>query len=295
MRFIKTIYLLPLLLFIALSCSGKTGPGGKSDFVIVTSFYPVYIIAKNVADGVEGVKVVNMSPPVTGCLHDYSITALDMMKLEKAAVFLYNGAGMESFIEKIAAKYPALKKYSMSDGISLLKNGGEPNPHVWVSVTNAIRMVENCSAALSSVDPENSLKYSRNAARYISELRTLKREMDSALRGYKGRKIITFHEAFPYFAAEYNFIIAAVIEREPGSEPSAKELADTIKLVRREGIKTLFAEPQYPHSAADVIARETGAAVYILDPAVTGDDEKNSYIKTMKRNLAVLVDAFSKK
>ena len=89
--------------------------------------------------------------------------------------------------------------------------------------------------------------------------------------------------------------MAAVVEREPGSEPSAKELSETIKLVRKFKIKNLFAEPQYPSSSADVIARETGAKIFMLDPAVSGGDEKGAYIKIMKKNLSVLAGAFSDK
>ncbi|HEX8994151.1 MAG TPA: metal ABC transporter substrate-binding protein [Candidatus Paceibacterota bacterium] len=86
--------------------------------------------------------------------------------------------------------------------------------------------------------------------------------------------------------------IAAVIEREPGSEPSARELARTIMLVRQSGIRYLFAEPQYPSTAAKAIARETNARIFTLDPAVTGDDDSDAYISIMKQNLVVLKEAF---
>ena len=284
-----------ILSVIVAGCKKEEEVSGRNEFLIVTSFYPVYIIAKNVADGIEGVRVVNMTPSVTGCLHDYSVTAGDMKNLENADIFLFNGAGMESFMDKVAGKYPALKTSGLSRGISLIREGGTDNPHVWVSIGNAVMMVENCAAALSESDRNNADRYKRNAARYIKELKALKNEMDSVLLKFSGRKIITFHEAFPYFAKEFNLEIAAVVEREPGSEPSAKELADTVNLVRRMKIKTLFAEPQYPSSSADLIGRETGAKVFILDPAVTGDDEIGAYIKIMKKNLSVLADAFSGK
>ena len=118
--------------------------------------------------------------------------------------------------------------------------------------------------------------------------------MHSELAPYKGRSIITFHEAFPYFAQEFGFNIVAVVEREPGSEPSAKELADTIELVKKNGISTLFSEPQYPDSAAETIAKETGAKVYVLDPAVTGSDDYDAYLNIMENNLATLKLAFKK-
>ena len=294
----KTLKLISVLMFLAVITTGckKEKPADYAgEFLIVTSFYPVYIIALNVAHGIDGVKVVNMTPPVTGCLHDYSITSGDMQNLENADIFLANGAGMESFMDKIAGKYPGLKTAELSKGISLIKDSDGENPHVWVSVRRAIVMTENCAKALSEADNKNAEKYKKNASEYIKELKALMLEMDEGLKKYSGRKIITFHEAFPYFAKEYNLEIAAVIEREPGSEPSAKELAQTIELVRKSRIKTLFAEPQYPSSSAEVIARETGSNVFILDPAVTGDDDKGAYIKIMKKNLSVLSSALSEK
>jgi zinc transport system substrate-binding protein len=115
--------------------------------------------------------------------------------------------------------------------------------------------------------------------------------MKTALAPYKGRKIITFHDAFPYFAEEFGLSIAAVVEREPGSAPSAKDLSETIDLIRKAGIKVLFSEPQYPATAVETIARETGAKVYLLDPGVTGPDDPGAYITIMKANLKTLLEA----
>ncbi|MCU0821545.1 MAG: metal ABC transporter substrate-binding protein [Spirochaetes bacterium] len=281
-----------ILIIMAAACGmDKAAVPEKDQFIIVTSFYPVYVIAINVAGGIDGVEVVNMTPPVTGCLHDYSITAGDMKNLENADIFLANGAGMETFMDTIARKYPDLKIAELSEGIRLLGDGKEKNPHVWVSISNEIRMIENCAGALSVADGRNAAKYRVNADRYIGSLDRLKKEMHLRLDKFRGKKIITFHEAFPYFADEFGLEITAVVERDPGSQPSAKELADTIKIVRKSGIKALFAEPQYPSSSADTISKETGAAVFILDPAVTGDDNRDAYINIMKKNMSIIEQA----
>ncbi len=260
---------------------------------IVTSFYPMYIMALNVAGNVPGVRVVNMTPPVTGCLHDYTVTTDDMKKMEGASIFVANGAGMESFLDKIVGQFPACKVAKLSDGIPLISGEEGDNPHVWVSIGHAMTQVENLARFLAAEDVEHADLYRTNADAYIAKLKALSDTMHERLVRFKGRKIVTFHEAFPYFAREFDLDIAAVIEREPGSEPSAKELAETVDLVRSSGIKALFAEPQYPSTAADTISRETGAKVYILDPAVTGPDSPDAYLAIMKKNLAVMEEALS--
>ncbi|HOW82920.1 MAG TPA: metal ABC transporter substrate-binding protein [Spirochaetota bacterium] len=272
-----------------LSCSGDTTPSGR--FVVAASFYPVYIIAKNVAAGVEGAAVVNITPPVTGCLHDYTLTARDMKRLEGANILLVNGAGMENFLGAVAEKHPSIRVFELSQGIPMLGGDEGANPHVWVAPGNMAAMTRNCARALAQADPVNAASYEKNAASYIAEIEALRKEMHGALDRYRGRPIITFHEAFPYFAAEFGLKIAAVIEREPGTEPSAKEVADTVDIVRKNKIKALFAEPQYPSSAAKTIARETGAVVYTLDPAVTGPDDNRAYIDIMRKNLAIIEKA----
>ena len=111
--------------------------------------------------------------------------------------------------------------------------------------------------------------------------------MQAGLKDLKTRDIVTFHEAFPYFAEEFGLHIVATIARDPGSEPSARELAGTIQAVRRAGVKALFAEPQY----SPRVARETGATVYVLDPAVTGPASPNAYIDILEKNLVELQKA----
>jgi len=268
----------------------------QKEIRIVASFYPVYIMARNVIKDVPGVSLENLTPPFTGCLHDYALTAADMKKLAGAQALIVNGAGMESFLEEVAARHPGLRVIGVSEGISLIKSGDEANPHIWVGISGAVKQVKNLGAAMQSLDPAHKEFYAQNTADYAAKLDSLRKQMHAQLSSYKGRKIITFHEAFPYFAEEFGLEIAAVVEREPGSEPSAKELAETIDLIKNSGGDgcVLFSEPQYPSSAAETIAAETGLKVYVLDPAVSGPDEDGAYFKIMEKNLEVLKNAFRK-
>ncbi|MGE5391595.1 MAG: metal ABC transporter substrate-binding protein [Deltaproteobacteria bacterium] len=293
--------IVPLLLLVLLlgGCSRQAAvpshnesekPGEK---VIVASFYPVYILTRNVCEGVPGIKVVNMTRPQTGCLHDYQLSPEDIKTLEEASYFVVNGGGAEAFMDKVIHQQPDLKIIEAARGIKLIKGSGNQgdNPHVWVSPSLYIKEIENVSEQLAQADPPNADQYRSNGQAYITKVKVLRDEMHQELDGLKDRNIVTFHEAFPYFAQEFDLKIVAVIEREPGSAPSAAELAKTITIVKRSGTRALFAEPQYLASAARSIADETGARVYSLDPGVTGPDQPDAYIKIMTQNLRTLKEA----
>lgn len=277
------------------SPTNSNSDGTKKNFTIVTSFYPMYITTINITKGVQGVEVINMTKAQTGCLHDYQLTPEDLKTLEKANAFVINGAGMEAFLDKAIKQQPQLKMIDASKNIELLKDEkGEENPHVWVSISNAILQVKNITEQLATTDPENAAKYKSNANEYLKRLESLRDKMHKSLDGTTEKDIITFHEAFPYFAKEFNLTIVAVIEREPGTEPSPKELAETIDKVKAAHIKALFAEPQYPSKVAETIAKETNVKIYTLDPAVTGEakpDAYDDYLNIMEKNLQTLQEA----
>ena len=275
------------------------GCGGKVDdgkLKIVTSFYPIYLHTINIVGEIEGVEVVNLTKPQTGCLHDYQLTTEDMKTLETADIFVVNGLGMENFLEKVISAQKDLKivDASQSEEIYLLKDGDEINPHVWLSVTYAMAQVRAIQRQLCELDPAHADIYKKNALNYLNELTTLRDEMHFALDNLPHKDIVTFHEAFPYFAAAFKLKIAAVIEREPGTEPTPQELADTIKTVNELPVKVLFTEPQYSPKAAETIARETGAKIFTLDPITTGEskfENKSDYLNKMRQNMKTLQEA----
>lgn len=287
-KMLRLAVILPLIMLVFCSRNSSSNNG----LTILTSFYPMYIATLNVASGVPNVKVENMTGPQTGCLHDYQLTPRDLRTLSGASIFVVNGGGMESFLNKVISGLPDLRIVDASKGIELVKGEDSAvNPHVWVSVTCAMQQVKNIVEGLAAADTANAAKYRSNAEVYIAKLEALRKKMHDGLAGIKLRNIITFHEAFPYFAKEFDLTIVAVIEREPGSEPSAGELARTVEIIRTNDVKALFAEPQYPAKAAETIARETGLKVYTLDPAVNGPFSPDAYLKIMESNLSALQSA----
>ncbi len=288
---LKMVAILTLVIMIA-GCQDTSFDDSKVN--IVTSFYPMYILTSNIVDGANNVELTNLTSNQAGCLHDYQITTNDMVKLSHADVLIANGGGMESFIEKATSLYKDLKVIDASNEFeSQIVKTDDDNSHYWVSISLYIEQVKSVSKVLCEIDPSNATLYEKNAKEYISKLETLKNKMHNALDSISSKNIITFHEAFSYFADEFNLDIVAVIEREPGTYPSSKEVADIIELVKSKDVKAIFVEPQYSRTAADTIARETNVNVYTLDPVVTGEFNKDAYITTMEQNLNTLVEALS--
>ena len=254
----------------------------------VASCYPVYIITLNLIDGIEGTEVIHMSENHQGCLHDFQIQSEDLKNIEKSSAFIINGAGMENFLKKVTDEIPKIKIIDSSKDIKLLENNchhhhhsheHEYNPHIWMSIDNYIKQTENIAEGLIESDPGNEEKYKQNCEEYISKLKNLKNDITLKLKDVRGKSIITFHEAFPYFANEFGLNIPDVINHDPESEPSAKQISKTINIMKENNINSLFIEPQYKSTAAETISKETGAKIYTLDPAVTGENSKDAYIE----------------
>lgn len=328
LKFTKLIIIFLSISLLLIGCKNTTVDTTKEDneLTIVTSFYPMYISALNVVKDIPNVNLINLTQPQTGCLHDYQLTPADLKTLSKADIFVINGLGMESFLDDVISQYKDIHMINASEGISLLEatsthehhheddenctieehnhdedhkneshdHDHDHNPHVWVSISKNIDQVKNIADQLSSLDPQNASLYKSNSEKYIRELEDLRDEMHLALDNVSNRDIITFHEAFPYFAEEFNLNIAGILELEPNVEPSAKQLEEIIETVKEKNITALFIEPQYSPKAAETVANETVAKIYTLDPIVTGEsneDAAHDYINKMKENLNVLKEA----
>ena len=288
-KFFSLIAVIAVIFFVTGCGTNKNSDKLK----IVTSFYPMYIDAINIAGNIPNVEVVNLTQPQTGCLHDYQLTTEDMKTLETADIFIVNGLGMENFMDKVTSARSDLKiiDASKSEEIYLLKDGDEINPHVWMSITYAMHQVKAITKQLCETDPDHADAYKQNALNYLEKLTDLRDEMHLALDNLPNKDIVTFHEAFPYFAAEFKLNIVAVIEREPGTEPTPQELAETIQKINSLPVKVIFTEPQYSPKAAETISRETGAQIFTLDPIVTGNESPDAYLDKMLQNMLTLVKA----
>lgn len=272
---------------------------------VVTSFYPIWLLALNLTDGISDVEVNNLAAPGTGCLHDYQLQTSDMKVLSSADVFLVNGAGMESYLELVFDAFPDLPVVSAADGIELLADSGAlqigeseeeglPNSHIWLDVSNEILMARNLSTGLIEKMPEFETEISANLDDLVHRLESLDATLREGLSTLKDNRIITFHEAFPYFAHAYGLEVVAVVNREPGETLTPAQLARLTDAVKELGNVALFVEPQYEDLSARTLSAETGSPVFMLDPVVTGpetDVPLDYYESVMLQNMSVLQEA----
>lgn len=274
---------------------------------VVTSFYPIWVMTLNLTRGLEDhVTVRNLAAPTVGCLHDYQLQTADMKALSSADAFLVNGAGMEAFLPEISNALPDLPVIEASEGIELLGDIGaveilgaeeeEVNSHLWLDPSRAVRMAENLAAGLVRLMPGDEAAINTNLEDYRSRLESLDVKLREGLKDLPRRDIVTFHEAFPYFAAAYDLHIVAVVSKEPGEVLTPSQMAVLVREILRLGNPPLFVEPQYTDLSARTLSLETGSPVYSLDPMVTGPEENvplDYYETVMLRNMNTLIEALS--
>ena len=308
----KKIITLALTILLALTACGSVN-AQQEPLKVVTSFYTLYIFAQNILKDVPGVELSNLTHPTTGCLHDYQLLAGDMMALSRADALIINGGGMEAFLEPVREQFKTLGVIDTSLGIELIPaydlvheegetqeehaqhDHGEFNAHIWLDPRNAIEMSAAMAEALSLLLPQSAARISSNLADYTARLSALDDEIRMQLSSLISRDIVTFHEAFPYFAKAYDLHVVAVLALEPDQALTPQMLAVLVEKVRAANLPPLFTEPQYEDRAARAVALETGALIYELDPIVTGDGAPDAYEQGMRANARALVKALGTK
>lgn len=250
---------------------------------VVTSFYPMYIAAMNITEDID-INLYNLSEPKTGCLHDYQLTSADMKLLSKADVFIINGGGMEEFLEEVVSQYPNLTIIDACNGIELYND----NSHVWMSVSNHIKQVENIAGGLSDKDVNNSDRYNFNAIAYIEKLNSLKTLEDESLRGVN---VVLFSEAYEYLAKDFDLNVKDILDLDEEKDISARELANTIDVINNEKVPLIIAEEEYGKKMAESVMKETDVKTIYLDTIIRGSYDRDSYIDKMRTNITLLKTA----
>jgi len=241
--------------------------------------------------GQDRVTVVQLIPNGANP-HTYEPTPSDVMKAAQADAFFLVGLGFDAFLEKVirAAGKEGAPVFYLSSRLELLEeHPGEANPHIWLSLKNARIIVRDIAQALASLDPEDKSFYLENARRYTEILEELDAWFEKEVATFSSRAFVATHASLSYLARDYGLEEVAVLEKAPGYEPSPKELAELVTLMKEKGARVIVVEPQFSVKAARVLAEETGSSLVWFDPL--GSFPDLPYHRLMRQNLETLAEA----
>ena len=280
----RRIALLLAALLLSLSgCAKNAHFEGNPKADILATTQPVYQLACALTDR-TGLTVGLLISESVLCLHDYTLTVAQMEMIEQAGVVMESGLGLEDFmVDALSGK----KRIVVSSTISTLEAEEGPDPHWWLDPTRFRAAAKLAAQELGTQYPEYADQLSVNLEAFDKKLSELQNYGSEALKDLSCRELVTFHDGFSYFADSFDLTIAAAMEVEAGSEPSAKELEAIIALVESRQIPAVFYETNGVSGAAEVVAGETGCSVWTLDMAISNGD----YFAAMRENIDIVKEA----
>jgi len=224
--------------------------------------------------------------------HTYEPPPGRVARLTEADLVIVNGLGLEAALQDVIEENTPSSTpiIELSQGLSVTNDDQSANPHLWLDVQNAIAYVERIRDALVEIDPASADAYRTNADSYLAELRALDAEVAAAIDSIPSdrRKLVTFHDAFPYLAQRYGLEVVGVVVASPGKEPSAKDVADLVEAIAAEDVPAVFKEPQFNASILELAADDAGVEICTLYSGAL-DKKVDTYVKLMRFDAKELV------
>ncbi len=270
-----------------------TPPGGALKVVTTTTIFA------DIVQSVGGNRVAASSIIPAGVgPEDYEPKPDDAKKLADATLIVSNGVGLDDFLERLLTSGTAghTPRLVLGEGIPTLTEDGEQNPHFWLD-PSLVRQyyVPKITARLTELDPAGKATYEANATSYGSQLDALDTELKAKVAEIPeaNRKLVTFHDAFPYFARHYGFELVGVVLENVGQEPTAAELAALVDKVRAAHVKAVFSESQFSPKLSETLAREAGisSVVTTLYNDALGPAPADTYPGLMRWDVDQIVEA----
>jgi zinc transport system substrate-binding protein len=298
------------LAVLVLSCSCKSPskpPDAAERPVVVASIFPLHDLVRRIGgDAIESKLLLEPGKSE----HNYVGTAKDAKVVSRAKVAFLVGLALDEWTEKIVtasggaatiielgeneamgAKKIPLPRFEEEHAPGAPEEKEEEDehhhdgldPHLWLSIPKVKLMTPQIEKALAAALPAGQEKFAANRQKLDGELDALHVELGKKLAGMANKTIITFHGSFGYFAEEYGLEIAAVVEPSPGKEPSAAYIRKILGAVGKKKPLAVFTEPQLDPKAAEVLGKEGGLPVRMLDP-IGGISGRETYEALMRFN-----------
>jgi len=296
----RNFFITALLGCALTSCGPQDKAPHQGKKRILTTFTIIQDIAQNVAG--DAAIVESITKPGAE-IHDYEPTPLDLVKVQKVDLVLWNGLGLERWFEKFFKQAKGVPSAVLTEGIEPMGIGdgpysGKPNPHSWMSPANAVIYVENIRKALVSVDPENTATYNANATAYTEKLKAVDEPVRKKLEVIPAdqRWLVSCEGAFSYLTRNYSMKELYLWPVNADQEGTPQQVQKVVDTVRDNKIPVVFSESTISDKAMQQVAKETGArygGVLYVDSLTDASGPVPTFLQLLQYNAEAIVKGFS--
>jgi zinc transport system substrate-binding protein len=292
-KWLKWAVVMTVAAFVLSGCTSKPARTTDGKLHVVTTFYPLYALAKQI--GGDQVSVTCLVP--TGVEpHEWTPKMKDMTTITAADMFIYNGAGFEGWVDDFLStqQLDGLTVIQASKGVSLIQNG-TVDPHVWTSPKSAKMMAKNIYLGLVKLDAKHKSTYDKNWQVVQDELTKLQATYRNVIRQAKSREIVVSHDAFAYLARDFGLTQVSLMGLSPESEPTANDMREISDFVKKHDVKYILVEELSSPKLAKTLADDLAVQTLVFHPleGLTEQQKKagDTYLKLMEKNAGILQKA----
>jgi len=309
MKKLKVLGALTLIVVMLTACSNRESKDNVQNddtIKVVTSFYGMKALTEEI--GGDKVSIENVIPEGSEP-HDFDIKAKDMKAIEEADIFIYNGAGMEEWIEDVKAAISGkdLIVVEASKGVDLINADEEAeesegheghnhlgkDPHTWLGLNEAKIQGENVKNALVEKDARNHEYYEENFKKFNEKIDSIIEEYNPKFKELDNKNFVTGHATFGYLCRDFGLIQKSIEGIFADGEPSPKELQNLMEYCKENNIKTIFVEELISTQLSDTLAKEVGAETKQIYTLHSNEDGK-SFSDVLKYNVETIYSALNK-
>ncbi len=295
-----------ILVFFALvlgACGQRASQDNSNEtkgMKIVTSFYPIYAMVKEVSGDLNDVRMIQSSSGI----HSYEPSANDIAAIYDADIFIYHSHTLESWAGSLdpSLQKSKVKVIEASDGMTLERvpgledveagNGVDEktlyDPHTWLDPEKVAEEAQIIADKLSEQDSANKETYQKNAQNFSAKAHDLTKKYQPIFEKSGQKTFVTQHTAFSYLAKRFGLNQLGIAGISPDQEPSPRQLTEIQEFVKTYKVKTIFTESNLSSKVADTLVKSTGVSLKTLNPLEADPQNDKSYLENLEENMAIL-------
>ena len=303
-RSVRWLVIALFALFLG-ACGQKSSQDNSSEakgMKIVTSFYPVYAMVKEISGDLNDVRMIQSSSGI----HSYEPSANDIAAIYDADVFVYHSHTLESWAGSLdpSLQKSKVKVLEASEGMTLERvpgledmRAGEGidektlyDPHTWLDPEKVAEEAQIIADKLSELDSANKDTYQKNAQNFSSKAHDLTKKYQPIFEKANQKTFVTQHTAFSYLAKRFGLNQLGIAGISPDQEPNPRQLTEIQEFVKAYKVKTIFTESNASSRVADTLVKSTGVTLKILNPLEADPQNDKSYLENLEENMAILAE-----